>query len=75
MTVSDDSEFMTVDRTVGRVQKLGSVSLCLIAGGLSAYTAVNGVWSVTALFLLGLALAAQSYRMVEDGRTVVDRTD
>jgi len=75
VTVSDDSEFVTVDRTVSRVQKLGSVSLCLIAGGLSVYMAVNEIWSVTVLFLLGLALAVQSYRVVEDGRTVVDRTD
>ena len=48
------------------VQKLASVALCLVALGSSGYAALNEVWAVSALFLVGLALALQSYRAVED---------
>ncbi|MDS0282219.1 hypothetical protein [Haloarcula onubensis] len=66
MTSTDDSEFVPVNRSVASVQKLASVALCLVAVGLSAYAALNEVWSFSALFLLGLALAVQSYRAVDD---------
>ncbi|WP_324665266.1 hypothetical protein [Haloarcula sediminis] len=75
MTASTDSEYLTADRTGSKMQKLWSVSLCLVAGGLSVYTAVNGVWTVSALFALGLALATQSYRAVEDERLAVEPTE
>jgi len=72
VTASDESDLM-VNRRADSVQKLASVALCLIAGGLSVYMALNQVWSVATLFLLGLALAAQSYRAVAtDDRTVLD---
>lgn len=75
MTASTDSEYLTGNRTASRVQRLWSVSLCLVAGGLSVYTAVHEVWVVSALFLLGLALATQSYRAIEDERLAVEPTE
>lgn len=66
---------MTGSRTASKVQRLWSVSLCLVAGGLSVYTAVHEVWAVSALFFLGLVLATQSYRAVEDKRLAVEPTE
>jgi len=66
VTSTDDSELVTVNRSVASVQRLASVALCLVALGSSGYAALNGVWAVSALFLVGLALALQSYRAVED---------
>ncbi|MBX0287748.1 hypothetical protein [Haloarcula salinisoli] len=66
MTSTDDSELVNVNRPVASVQKLASAALCLVAVGLSVYAAVNDVWSFAAIFALGLALAVQSYRAVDD---------
>lgn len=67
MTSTDGSGFLPVNRTVASVQKAASVTLCLLALVSSAYTALNEVWPLAGLFLIGLALAVQSYGVVEEG--------
>jgi len=66
VTTAADDAFQTANRPVASVQKLASATLCLVALASSVYAALNGVWAVAALFLLGLALALQSYRAVEN---------
>ena len=66
MTVAPDDAFPSVHRPAATLQKLASVALCLVAVLSSGYAALNGVWSVSGLFLAGLVLAVQSYRAVEE---------
>ena len=65
MTSTDGSGFLPVNRTVASVQKAASMALCLLALVSSAYAVLNEVWPLAGLFLVGLALAVQSYRAVE----------
>jgi len=65
VTSTDGSGFLPVNRTVASVQKAASVALCPLAPVSSAYAALNEVWPLAGLFLVGLALAVQSYRAVE----------
>jgi len=66
VTSTDDSELVTVNRPVASVQRLASAALCLVAVGLGVFATVSDVWSVAAICALGLALAVQSYRAIED---------
>jgi len=43
------------------------VALCPLAPVSSAYATLNEVWPLAGLFLVGLALAVQSYGVVEEG--------
>ena len=65
MTLTDGSGFLPMNRTVASVQKAASMALCLLALVSSAYAVLNEVWPLAGLFLVGLALAVQSYRAVE----------
>lgn len=66
MPASTDEELVTYDRTVATAQKAASASLCLVAAGMAVLTAVHAIWVFTGVFLVGLAMAVQSYRVVED---------
>ena len=75
MPSSQDEELVTFDRNVADVQKVASAALCLVALGMVVYTAINGIWLLTATFFVGLALAVQSYRVArENGPSIEEIT-